>query len=94
MIIADYTDLPDKSLRPEQLLSIGLPQRDQIEHMVAESVAQELIKRLPKTPAEFEPFIERGYELASKMSWDVVARDFVLPGIGRASKAQRLKQIA
>jgi hypothetical protein len=28
------------------------------------------------------------------MSWDVVARDYVIPGIKRAGRAQRLKQIA
>ncbi len=94
VIVADYTDLTSKGMRPEQLLSIGKPQRDEVEHRVAEMVARELIDRLPRTPAEFEPFIERGFELASKMSWDVVARDFVLPGIARASKHQRLRQIA
>jgi hypothetical protein len=94
VIIADYTDLPQKGLRPEQLLSIGQPQRDEIEHMVAERVALELIDRLPRTPQEFEQYIERGYALAQKMSWDVVARDYVLPGIARAAKAQRLRQIA
>jgi hypothetical protein len=50
--------------------------------------------RLPRTPQQFEQFIGRGYELAQKMSWDVVARDYVLPGMQRACKAQRLKQIA
>jgi hypothetical protein len=94
VIIADYTDLPQKGLRPEQLLSIGQPQRDEIEHMVAERVALELIDRLPRSPQEFEQYIERGYALAQKMSWDVVARDYVLPGIARAAKAQRLRQIA
>jgi hypothetical protein len=94
VIIADYTDLPKKDLRPEQLMSIGQPQRDELERTVAEMVAQELIQRLPRTPAEFEQFIERGYALASKMSWDAVARDFVVPGIQRAVKHQRLRQIA
>ncbi|MGH7179918.1 MAG: hypothetical protein ACREJC_21255 [Tepidisphaeraceae bacterium] len=94
VIVADYTDLPTKGLRPEQLLSIGQPQRDEIEHRVAEMVARELIERLPRTPHEFEQFIERGHGLAEKMSWDVVARDYVVPGIQRASKAQRLRQIA
>jgi hypothetical protein len=94
VIIADYTDLPNKSLRPEQLLSIGQPQRDEIEHMVAEMVARELINRLPRSPGEFEQYIDRGYRLASQMSWDTVARDFVVPGIVRASKHQRLRQIA
>jgi hypothetical protein len=94
VIVADYTDLPQKSLRPEQLLAIGQPERDQIENAVAAQVAKELMDRLPRTPQEFEQFIERGYALASKMSWDAVAREYVVPGIQRASKAQRLKQIA
>ncbi|RDJ93684.1 hypothetical protein B4Q13_20270, partial [Lacticaseibacillus rhamnosus] len=29
VIVADYTDLPEKGLRPEMLLSIGQPQRDE-----------------------------------------------------------------
>jgi hypothetical protein len=94
VIIADYTDLPHKGLRPEQLLAIGQPQRDEIEHHVAANVARELMERLPRSPAEFEQFIERGYALAQNMSWDAVARDYVLPGIAKASKAQRLRQIA
>jgi hypothetical protein len=94
VIIADYTDLPQKGLRPEQLMAIGQPQRDEIEHAVAAKVARELMERLPRSPAEFEQFIERGYALANKMSWDVVARDFILPGILRATKHQRLRQIA
>jgi hypothetical protein len=94
VIVADYTDLPEKGLRPEQLMNIGQAQRDQIENTVATMVANELMTRLPKRPEEFEPFIERGYELARQMSWDAVARDYVVPGIQRAARAQRLKQIA
>jgi hypothetical protein len=94
VIVADYTDLPNKGLRPEQLLAIGQPQRDEIEHTVATLVAKALMDRLPRSPQEFEQFIERGHQLAEQMSWDVVARDYVIPGIQRASRAQRLKQIA
>jgi hypothetical protein len=94
VIVADYADLPKKGLRPEQLLAIGQPQRDEVEHSVAEMVASELLARLPRTPDQFAQFIDRGHALAEQMSWDVVARDYVLPGIERASKAQRLKQIA
>ena len=57
-------------------------------------VATELFSRLPRTPEQFEQFIERGYNLAQQMSWDAVAREYVVPGIQRASKAQRLRQIA
>jgi len=94
VIVADYTELPRKDLRPEQLLSIGQPQRDEIEHAVAERVAVELINRLPRSPQEFEQYIDRGHALATKMSWDAVAREYVIPGIERASRAQRLRQIA
>ena len=94
VIVADYTELSTKGLRPEQLLGIGQPQRDQIEQEVAEKVARQLMERLPRTPEEFERFIDRGHKLAEQMSWDAVARDYVLPGIERATKAQRLKQIA
>jgi hypothetical protein len=94
VIVADYTDLPNKGLRPEQLMAIGQPQRDEIENNVAAIVAQDLVDRLPRSPKDFDEFIDRGHALASKMSWDVVARDYVIPGIKRASRAQRLKQIA
>ncbi|HXE53968.1 MAG TPA: hypothetical protein VN541_13180 [Tepidisphaeraceae bacterium] len=94
VIVADYTDLPEKGLRPEQLMSIGQSQRDQIEATVAAMVAGELMDRLPRTPQEFEQFLDRGHALAEKMSWDHVAREYVVPGILRASRASRLKQIA
>jgi hypothetical protein len=94
VIVADYTNLHNKAMRPDQLLSISAAEREEIENSVAAAVAKDLIDRLPRTPADFEHFIERGYALASKMSWDAVARDYVLPGINRAAKAQRLKQIA
>ena len=94
VIVADYTELPQKGLRPEQMLAIGQAERDQIEDAVAARVAADLIERLPRTPQQFEQFIDRGHKLAEQMSWDVVARDYVLPGMQRAAKAQRLKQIA
>jgi hypothetical protein len=94
VIVADYTELPERSMRPEQLMTIGQRERDQVEDIVATKVAQKLMERLPRSPEQFEQFIERGYNLAKKMSWDVVAREYVVPGILRATRATRLKQIA
>ncbi|MCC6241005.1 MAG: hypothetical protein IT448_11975 [Phycisphaerales bacterium] len=94
VIVADYTDLPDKSIRPEQLMNIGQIQRVQIEETVAGKIAQEIDQRLARTPAEFDAFIHRGYELAKHMSWDAVAENYLLPGFSRAVKANRLQQIA
>src|SRR6185295_17689596 len=67
VIVADYTDLPTKGLRPEQLLTIGQRERDEVEHTVATMVAKELMGRLPRTPEEFEHSINRGYALAEQM---------------------------
>jgi hypothetical protein len=93
-IVADYTELADPTIRPEKLMNISQTQRDQIEDTVARKVAGELVARLPRSPQEFQQFIDRGYALAQKMSWEVVAKDYVVPGIQRASRAKRLEQIA
>src|SRR5207253_1876938 len=61
VIVADYTDIGGKGLRPEQLMNIGQPQRDEIEDAVAARVAADLMARLPRSPEEFEAFIERGH---------------------------------
>ena len=83
------------SMRPEQLLAIGQPQRDAIENRVAGTGRQ----RTARPPARARPedssrSSSAATHLAQKMSWDVVARDYVLPGIQRATRASRLEQIA
>jgi glycosyltransferase involved in cell wall biosynthesis len=94
VIVADYTKLPEHLMRADKLLSIGKAERDAVEHAEAERLAVEIIARVPRTPAEFEPFIARGQALADRMSWEVVARDYVIPGIQRAAKAHKLAAIA
>jgi hypothetical protein len=94
VIVADYTELPDGPLPAHQLLAIGQPQRDRVEAVVAKKVADALYERLPRTPQQFQQFIDRGYALAQHMSWDAVARNYILPGFDRAVRAQRLAQIA
>ncbi|HZK82355.1 MAG TPA: hypothetical protein VFC46_14840, partial [Humisphaera sp.] len=88
-VIADYTDIRGLGLRPEQLINIGQSERDRVEDRVAKVVAEQLIKRLPRTPRECEQAIDRGYALAQKMSWDAVATQFVIPGIQRACQSKR-----
>jgi len=93
-IVVDYTQLPKPEMRPEELMNIGKAERDQIEDSVGKAVADELIKRLPRTPADFAHFIDRGHALAEKMSWEAVAREYVVPGLMRATKAREFQQIA
>jgi len=92
-IVADYTKLPESMMKPDQILSIGRVERQKIEHAEADRVAKEILKRVARTAKEIEPFIERGQKLADQMSWDVVAREFVVPGIERAAKAHRLEAV-
>jgi hypothetical protein len=90
VLIADYTDLSGQHWRIDQLMRLDAPQRQAIEHEVAGRIALELVERLPRSPADFERLIDSGFELASRMSWDVVARDYILPGLERAATSRRL----
>ena len=44
-------------------------------------MAGEILKRLPTDEKAREALIAGGYELASRMSWEVVVRDYLLPVI-------------
>ncbi len=67
-----------------EILSIDRSARDGIEDSVAGQIAATLYSRLPTEERHFARLLQNGYELAQKMSWEVVARDYVLPGIDRA----------
>ena len=85
VIVADYTKLDEPHLRLEQLKAIGKADRERIEDGEAARVAAELVARLPKTQADSDAFLARGYDLAKQMSWDAVARDYILPGFAVAT---------
>jgi len=84
VVIADYTHLnsPPKSL--ESVLDIGLAERTQIEVENSRDIAAKLLGRLPRKQRDVEDMIREGYEIASRMSWEVVVRDYFLPGLKQA----------
>jgi len=79
VLVADYTGLPDNGAKLEQVLSIGPRERGAAEEQEAERVAAEILKRLPTDEKAREAFMTSGYELARRMSWEVVVRDYLLP---------------
>jgi hypothetical protein len=81
VLVADYTGLPKADATLDEVLSIGPRERDAVEEKEAERVAGEVLQRLPCDRKHHEALIESGYELASKMSWEVVVRDYLLPVI-------------
>ena len=87
VIVADYTRLPQGvDLSMDGLLAIGQHVRDGIEARNSQEVAEQVFRRLPRSRAKMEEALAEGYRVASKMSWDVVAEDYFLPGLRRAEE--------
>jgi glycosyltransferase involved in cell wall biosynthesis len=84
VIVANYTDtgLPIDSIHAA--LSIDRMRRDQIETTRAHAIAETIASRLPKTDQETSELLQQGHRLSQKMSWEIVARDYMIPGLERA----------
>jgi glycosyltransferase involved in cell wall biosynthesis len=54
-----------------------------VEHEVAANLARELAERLPVGREAFQRLLASGWELAQKMSWQAVSRDYVVPALAR-----------
>jgi hypothetical protein len=88
LVVADYVTLPSTHVlhSPWDALEIGQGTRDWIESINSQDAAQQIFQRLPQTQAEIEALIRSGTALAQQMSWDVVARDYLVPGLERARR--------
>ncbi|HEX8683766.1 MAG TPA: hypothetical protein VF707_15720 [Ardenticatenaceae bacterium] len=85
VLVGDYLFLPEWT-NPGDLrsvLSLGRGERNAIESMTADGVARAIVERLPRTLDTVEAYLEQGYDLSTRMSWDVVARDYLLPPLNR-----------
>jgi len=82
VIIADYTDLADTVPSDlENMLRIDRVVRNRIETAQSKKVADEILTRLPKDDAEVQAIIHDGYELAKKMSWETVVKNYLLKSL-------------
>lgn len=81
VFVADYCDLGPGRWDEKKLLALDRDQRTQQERKVAQRIARYIIDTLPQTDAQTEELLRKGYELASRMSWDVVAGKYILPAI-------------
>lgn len=94
VVQVDYADLGGRKMSMDELLHMDRADRDAIEYHVAEQVAARLLSRLPQNEAAHEELLRSGYEMARQMSWEVVARDYLLPALERASHKHRVVQVA
>jgi hypothetical protein len=85
MVVADYVSLPPDYWvgSPYDALWIDRSVRDWLESQNSAIAARAIAQRLPKTRAEMETMLARGQEIADHMSWDVVAKEYLLPGLYR-----------
>ncbi|HWL92204.1 MAG TPA: hypothetical protein VNT79_01605 [Phycisphaerae bacterium] len=81
VVVADYTAYRATPDTIDTYKNLKREDREAFAETVAADVADQIIKRLPKTLAEKSEFLRRGYELARQMSWDVITRDYLLPAI-------------
>lgn len=80
-IIADYCDYRANPPTVEGYKKITRHARETYDDKVASGIAREIIKRLPRSEEQKAANLRRGFELANRMSWDVVARDYLLPAL-------------
>lgn len=83
VVISDYTSLEGLTGIGDAR-AIGFAQRDNLEAHRAESVAWEIMERLPNSDKQRFEILQTGYALAAQMSWEAVCKDYFLPGIQRA----------
>lgn len=81
VIVADYISLPGRQRSLSELLDIGYNQRNEIEFTHSMKVASMMYAFLPRTQRDEIAMLQEGYSMASRMSWEVVARDHFLPGL-------------
>ena len=86
LVVADYVSLPEGYWlgSPYDALSIDRGVRDWIEGANSYTAAEAIFTRLPRDRAGMEALLESGQAVARRMSWDVVARDYLLPGLRKA----------
>jgi glycogen synthase len=94
VIVADYTNIANTRFADiEDMLQIDRSVRDRIEEAESKRVAMQICSRLPKSESETESMIAAGYSLAKNMSWDVVVKNYFLPGLRQGHRKRPVESI-
>ncbi len=90
VVTADYVSTPPgwHFGSPWDALKIDRYGRDLIEINNSRLVAETIAARLPLTDKEAQELLELGQEVGARMSWEVVARDYLAPALQRAIAAR------
>jgi hypothetical protein len=87
IIVADYVTLPEDidNIDYRAIQVLGQAERDRIESVEAQRVAEEIMARLPATKRARQKLLKQGYQLGQQMSWDTVVQHQLLPAMVRAA---------
>jgi len=82
-IIADYVTPPSdwQYHSAEETLSIDRYARDLIEIQRSKRVAEAIAARVPLNDKEMQHLIDSGHRVGQRMSWEVVAQDYLMPAL-------------
>ncbi|MCC6446068.1 MAG: hypothetical protein IT210_21765 [Armatimonadetes bacterium] len=85
VIAANYTRLPSHTPSAALYERDGWAIREKVEDSTAREVARALYERLNAPDEIKQARLRRGYELASRMSWDRVVQDYFKPALLKAA---------
>jgi hypothetical protein len=94
VIIADYGNCGPESRDELEWLTLSRKERHEHEVCVAAKVAERLLSALPASDTVMESLLERGTQLAAQMSWDVIARKFIMPVIDQLCEHRPVIRVA
>jgi hypothetical protein len=83
VLVTDYISPASSYIEDDwrQAIQIGQSRREEIEAQEAARIARQIRNALPRTEAGQRRVLETGYELSRRMSWEVVAEEYFLPGL-------------
>lgn len=94
VILADYIGEGPAIRTIGEAAKVDEAGRRAVERDVAVRLAEQIAERLPRDAEQERALSESGYELASKMSWDVVSGEHVFPTLDEACARRRILSIA
>jgi hypothetical protein len=81
LIMGEYSHVNQHNIDP---MTIGHAVRDDAERNAAQTLARLIDEHLPRTDAQKQKLMAQGQTMAQRMSWDVVAKEQLLPALARA----------
>ena len=84
VLVGDFLNVPSR-MKLKQLLDMPAETRDAIETAEARRLAGAIAERLSDAPEALKERMERGCQLAERMSWEHVVREYFLPSLGRVA---------